>query len=351
MTTIENRQAPCLREIIAQEIDPLFRLSHLNRDVIIGLVGERGSGKSLGGANIALKDYGFSNEPIWSNMNIKVGVKVTNDEAIECGATAGGIETYASQHLDKQEFLALDGKYEGGCLFFDEFNLEYGGARRSTANVNLMTDRAVQQLRKLQCALIYTVLDEMYVDVRIRDNTDLFITCTDTAFKAQNLASKMRQGIAFEWKLWFMTSKLVGFGNTYKETHRAVGPVPVTLREMWGSINTMERQAEGQTKYSVQPKQLIRVEMEEDAKITVQKIHYAGFDERMHRFYANHASDGDTIEIAAADMANEFGTDRKHWGPWAKQLWERVPNIEITGKGNRTNPTKYKIPNKILSFT
>jgi len=339
--------APSLNDLIKHSVRALLRRYHLNRDWIIGLIGERGSGKSLGGANIAIRDFAMNGEPIWSNMQIKMQVKV-DDLSAALYSIEGGEVTYEAEHIDKQSFLALDSRYEGGCLFFDEFNLEYGEARRSSSNVNLMTDRAIQQLRKLQCGLVYTVLNEMYVDTRIRENTDVFIRCSDVALKPSNLQGRMEQGVLFEWLLYPMSSRLVGTGATYAETHKPIGPIQVQLKHIWDVIDTMERQAAGQTRYT-EPKTLLPLQMVEDPVVVQDRDSWSWLDERLTKFYENHAGDGEFIEISSEQFRVELGVPKKLWGATMAQIKDgRIKNIETRGCGNARSPTIYTIPNRIL---
>jgi len=341
--------------IVKQTVRALFRRYHLNRDWIIGLVGDRGSGKSLGGGNIAVRDFAMNNEPMWSNMQIGVGVDVSEDIAGLFGLDKG-LVIYQSEHIEKQEFLSLDGRYEGGCFFFDEFNLEYGEARRSAANVNLMTDRAIQQLRKLQCGLIYTVLSEMYVDTRIRENTDIFIRCSDVAFKPENLRQKMRQGVQFEWMIYPMSSKLFGIGQTYADTNRPIGPIPVTLGYLWDSIDTYERQAAGRTQYT-DPKKLMPLQMKEDPKDVEGKNRWTWLHESLNTFYSKHVTDGDFIEINSEDWRIELGVSEESWARVIRKFYgqidsnvgPRIPGLERRGRTGKAG--KFIVPNRVLAIT
>ena len=66
-----------LRLIVGLKLDPILRRQHLKREVIIGLVGLRGDGKSGSGAVIALLDYMLNNNPVWSNMAIRTAIGLT----------------------------------------------------------------------------------------------------------------------------------------------------------------------------------------------------------------------------------------------------------------------------------
>jgi len=345
METRVIAQSP--EELIKYSVRALIRRFHLSRDWIIGLIGERGSGKSLGGANIVLRDFMFNGESCWSNMRIRQDVEVDDQSAKQCELGNGGLVSYEAGYIDKQSFLALDSRYEGGCLFFDEFNLEYGEARRSSANVNLMTDRAIQQLRKMQCGLIYTVLNEMYVDARIRENTDVFIKCSDVAFNYLNLQGKMEQGVVFEWLIYPMSSKFAGNDLIYSKTHRPIGPIKMQMKHLWGVIDTMERQAIGATKYT-DAKSLMRLDIKDTPEIKQEKEKYASLDELLVRFWVNHADDGDYITIGSDEFREELGISRNLWGPTMRDIKARIPNIKVGGRGSTRHPTFYGFPNRVL---
>ena len=341
----QQAQVLSLGDVIGQSIRALFRRFHLNRDWIIGLVGERGSGKSLGGANIGIRDFGMSGDPMWSNMAIDMGVDVPGYMAAPYGMKEGGIVRYQAEHLDKQTFLALDPKYSGGLLFFDEFNLEYGESRRSVTNVNLKTDTAIQQLRKFECGLIYTVLNEAYVDVRIRENTDIFIRCADVAMKPNNLSKRMTQGVTFEWMVYAMSPKLCGYGNTFNDTGKPFGPYQVTLNYMWNVIDTYEKQGKGGKYGQQEEKQLMPVNLTEDPGVVIDRNRWGWLDKKLLAFLAKHKNDGDTIEITSQDFAHEMGIEKTLWPPAVAQIYQRLPNMSFKGQGWKHK--KYMIPNRL----
>jgi len=318
-----------------------------SRDWIIGLIGDRGSGKSIGGANIAVRDFGFMDEPMFSNMKIKVNVKVDEPTARQINCEPG-IETYEASRITREEFLALDSRYDGGVIFLDEINIEYGESRRSSSNVNLGTDTVVQQLRKGQCGLIYTVINEMYVDPRIRENTDIFIRCCDVALNPQNLKNKMQPGILFEWTLYAWTSRLLGNGMTYKDTHKPSDVIQLKLGDTWGMIDTWERQAVGGRKYT-EVKKLMPIELgePEDVSRAHQDPLMAEIAKRLDVFWANHAEDGDVIEIFSKDLCRELGVDPDDWAYIFKVYVKRhfLKDIEIRRPGGKV---KYIIKNRVL---
>jgi len=151
-----------LKLIVGKVLHPLFRHQHLDREVVIGLVGLRGDGKSGSGAVIALLDYMMNGEPVWSNMPIGVRINVDDETARQYGLHHGGTVTYRSKELDKEGLLRFDPQYNHGCYFIDEINMEFAEARRAMSNTNLYMDRVAQQLRKYTNSMIYTVINEMF---------------------------------------------------------------------------------------------------------------------------------------------------------------------------------------------
>jgi len=282
-------------------------------------------------------------------MFMKLNVNVIDEDAKWYGLEHGGIASYESEYIDKQAFLSLDGRYAGGCLFFDEFNLEYGEARRSVANVNLLTDRAIQQLRKIQCGLVFTILNEMYVDVRIRENTDVWVKTIDVALKPENLARGMQQGHVFEWLVYPMSPRVAGVGRTYADTNKPIGPIRVVLRDMWESIDTYERQATGRMSYS-DKRELIPVQIKEDPVVVEERDRWGCLDERISAFYEKHVDDGEIIELTTSELLHDLGLSMEDWPSVSKQVYKRIPNMDSRPGGGRGRPRKYFIPNRLLTL-
>lgn len=235
-----DKIALSLEGLASYKIKALIRKMHLNRDIIIGLIGDRGGGKSIGAAEIALCDFGVEpGEIIRSNMSIKANVEISDEYAGKFGLN-GGTVNYESKPLEKRKFLRFDPEYYRNIFVIDEINIFLADARRSMSNQNLESNDVGQQLRKLESPLIYTCINEMFVDTRIRDLTDVFIKTQDTASTPLGLARKQPQGIEFQWNLYYMTPKLTG--ESYVETHEKSGPFFIRGNKLWGLIDTYERQ-------------------------------------------------------------------------------------------------------------
>jgi len=244
-----------LRMIVGLKLDPILRRQHLKREVIIGLVGLRGDGKSGSGAVIALLDYMMSGNPVWSNMPIKTDIQVDDETAISMTHGAlphGGVVTYVSQELDKEGLLRFDPSYHDGCYFIDEINMEFAEARRAMSNTNLFMDRVAQQLRKYQNSMIYTVINEMFIDPRIRELTDIFIRCEDMALSREGLNHHKQPGIDFKWTVYPMSGYLCGRENSYYVTKKPLPPAYLHFEPWRGIYDDKYAQAVGKMKYGFQ---------------------------------------------------------------------------------------------------
>jgi hypothetical protein len=236
---VSQRVALSLEDIIQFELPPLFRHQHLNRDLIVGWVGPRGGGKSISGGLELVMDYGLQGEPTWSNAKVKATFDVDDRTAAGYGLR-GGQAVFEAGPLDKYKLLKFSPEYRGGAFFTHEINIWLADARRSMSNLNLEAVDIGQELRKLESAWIYDCIHEMFVDVRLRDFTDIFVQTRDTALTAEGMARKQPQGHEFEWYIYPMTGKLNGV--TYAETGRPIGPIYVKGKQLWGLVDTMKRE-------------------------------------------------------------------------------------------------------------
>jgi hypothetical protein len=232
-----------LRLIPGKVMPPWFRIhSHLNRELIIGLIGFRGDGKSGSGASIVLNDFMFAGIPVWSNMAINCDLTIDDEIARRFGLNYGGVANFATEPLNKSALLALDERYSNGCIFGDEVNVDYSQVRRGMSNDNVDFNMVCQQLRHLGTSLVYTVIDEMFIDSQLRYATDVFIKCEDTALSADGLAAKKPGGIDFKWTVYPMSGYLLGRENSYYATQRPLDPMYFHFARFRGIYDTKEFQ-------------------------------------------------------------------------------------------------------------
>jgi hypothetical protein len=241
----------CLRLIPKHKLHSILRRHHLNREIIIGLVGLRGDGKSGSGASVALIDYLLEDKPVWSNMNISCNINIDDVTARQYGLNKGGSVKFQSEELDKEGILRLDPKYHDGCIFTDEVNMEFAEARRAMSNTNLYVDKVAQQIRKFRNSWIYTAISEMFVDSRLRELTDVFIKCEETALSVAGLESRKPIGQDFKWNIYPMSGYLAGREMSYGTTHKALPPVYFHFSPLHGIYDDKQAQAAGKMKYGI----------------------------------------------------------------------------------------------------
>ena len=199
----------------------LFFKPHLNREYVLGTVGDRGGGKSGSDAVIGIVDFMLRGKPVWSNMEIKCDIEVDDELARSIGLNSGGVVHYESVPIEKDKLLKLDETYRDGCLVIEEINVQFSNVRRFMSNTNIESNELYQQLRKFRTSLIYNVIDEMFVDPQLRALTDIFIRTYDTAFDQDALERKKKTGIDFCWQVYAYSGYLNGEQGRYALTKRS----------------------------------------------------------------------------------------------------------------------------------
>jgi len=213
-----------LKLIVRREINngcPLFYQPYLDREFVLGAIGDRGGGKSGSEAVISIVDFMIRGRPVWSNMKISCDIFVDDGKAIAAGLNSGGVVHYESLPLEKAELLKLDETYRNGCLVIEEINVQYSNVRRFMTNTNIESNEVWQQLRKFKTSLLYNVIDEMFIDPQLRALTDVYIRTYDTAFDVDSMLRKKKPGIDFCWLIHHMTGYLSGEQGRYAITHKA----------------------------------------------------------------------------------------------------------------------------------
>lgn len=157
---------------------PIFSLGNYRnlrkRSLIVGYLGGRGSGKSVGAARTVILDYMLAGKQVWSNMEIGFNL-LKNGKRIPM----------VSKPLDKLSLVELDKVYSNGLIYIDEVNL-LAEARRAMSQENLMFSYILQQLRKRRLTIIWSAQSELHCEDRLRFQTDIFIMCEDISIKKKN---------------------------------------------------------------------------------------------------------------------------------------------------------------------
>lgn len=201
----------------SETIDLLLRMEHVRRilkvkwlrqlPLCVALIGPRGSGKSVGAAQIVVIDGLLAGRRVVSNMPIQIKVRYRDIEKV--------FETEdldAVMMLDVNEF---NENYQDCMIVVDETNVYLADAQRSTSNQALFFSYILQQMRKRKLDFIFTTQSEAFQTSRVRFQTDLYIKCRD-------LAMVPKMGEAFinpdpdelghksEWTLYDMSGVIVG---------------------------------------------------------------------------------------------------------------------------------------------
>ena len=237
-----------LKRIVALHFEYILYHEHINREAVIGVIGDRGGGKSAASATWGLINFMLDDKPVWSNMDISFGIKVDDEIARELTdgrLKTGGLVVYKSLPLDKTALLRLDDTYRDGCLVIEEINVQFANARRFMANTNIDFNQVCQQLRKFNTSLIYNVIDEMFVDVQLRSLTDVFIKTHDKAFEINNLIHRTEKGNDFSWKVYPWTGYFAGEENKYEVTKKTLPLVTFHFASLHGLFDSTKHQEKG----------------------------------------------------------------------------------------------------------
>lgn len=176
----------CLDRGYSQErtIDAMLAIFHqqrflpgflAGRDIIVGYVGPRGSGKSCGGAALTIYDFLLRQMPVFSNMDISVLVRYKEASKM-----------FQTVSLDKTSLLDVrdqEQMYRNCLIFVDEANMELAESQRTMGNRALWFSYALQQARKRNLSLIHTEQSEYHITERLRFQTNLFISTKDAAYQ------------------------------------------------------------------------------------------------------------------------------------------------------------------------
>jgi hypothetical protein len=197
-----------------------------NIEWVVGYTGPRGGGKSLEMAYIACRDYLIRGRPVWSNIPIKIELKLPNNEVVVA----------ESIPLDVKSFFSLAEDLRGGLVCIDELEL-YAEARRSGSNKNLLLTYIIMQTRKRALSFFFTIQQPMWADNRLRFMSDIMIRSRDIAFTPWGFEKKINQGQYFSMVVEDWSGMLTGYRyqeTGYTQTFCLWG-VPV-----WGMYNSYD---------------------------------------------------------------------------------------------------------------
>lgn len=208
--------------------------------IVLGFIGMRGSGKTCSAVMVAVSDFLLRGMPVWSNVPITVRVVYRDAEKI-----------YTSNNLDDLDMLDLTEDYGGGCVLYDEVNMEAAESTRYASGANLKFAYAMQQIRKRQLSLIWTCQGWSWIDNRLRWQTDFCIACRDAGLEKKKYDTN---GIGDKavWRVHDLSGTSGKFDYDYELRHRyltdyLISSMLVWLRPWWHAYNT--GQLQGQRDY------------------------------------------------------------------------------------------------------
>ena len=232
----------------------LFRVGHFSRmPIVLGFIGQRGAGKTVGAVGTAVLDWLLRSEPVWSNVDISVRVVYKELEHI-----------FRSQPLDRLDLLDLTAGYKGGVVLVDEVNMEGAEATRSMAGANLQFANVLQQVRKRQLSVIWTCQGWHWIDNRLRWQSDWVINCRD-AFLGGDYDSHAI-GEKSAWRVYDLSGLSGKFDADFEMSHRWLNDYVVwegafRSKTFWDAYNT--EQLQGQQDYIGEYKRAKKYELVE----------------------------------------------------------------------------------------
>lgn len=142
-------------------------VSGTGQSLVVGVIGPRGSGKTLLIVLLSLIDMSHGIECM-SNTMIEGPMRCMD----------GKVHTVKSKVLEYVNLITMGESMKGGLMTIDEINMWFDSLRFQN-NGSLMFNAMVQQIRKRDMGLYYTTQNFKWVDNRIRTQTDLLVSCRD----------------------------------------------------------------------------------------------------------------------------------------------------------------------------
>lgn len=208
--------------------------------IVLGFIGMRGSGKTISAVMVAACDFLLRGLPVWSNVPITIRVVYKGAEKI-----------FTSNSLDDLNMLDITDDYGGGCVLYDEVNMEAAEGSRYASSANLKFAYAMQQIRKRMMSLIWTCQGWGWIDNRLRWQTDFAMGCRDNAIERKS-SGNTSIGKEIIWRVHDLSGTSGRFAYDYELKHKYltdyhISTHKVYIKPWWNSYDTSRLQ--GQVDY------------------------------------------------------------------------------------------------------
>lgn len=190
---------------------------------VVVFTGGRGSGKTISMTVQAIIGMAMGLR-CWSNYPIEVTVGHEYDKG------RWNSRLLRSEPLSMEGLYTLESGIRVGLVCIDEINL-WADSRRSLAVTNQLLSYVFQLIRKRQLSFYLTVQNFLWLDSRLRWQTDALIACEDLHYRYRNLPKGFVIGQQLQDRSGFYT------GHPYEQSGR-IYTRQLHARPFWGTYDT-----------------------------------------------------------------------------------------------------------------
>lgn len=188
-------------------------------EYVIGFVGPRGGGKSVGLCYLGL-------------IGLASGRRVLSSMPIGGDFAEGRFD---STLLDTVELYSFGQGLQSSLVIIDEMQFHVD-SRESTTNKNKLMNWLGTQIRKKELSIAYSVQNFMWVDNRWRFQTDILVQCMDLFHTPWGKEKGLSRGVEINMKFFDLSGVVTGIparvsGRPYKE-------INLYARALWDKYDT-----------------------------------------------------------------------------------------------------------------